>query len=267
MIRCTTLKEANELLDILIKSKKICEDEVEKILEELRRFRQKPQKKIKKQKQKKDPFANCRMRHIALQIAYDGGPFNGFAQNVGSPDDNSVEKFLFEALVKCCLVKDRASSSYTRCGRTDKGVSAFGQIIGLTVRSAIPLRDGNDNSIGEELLPNNSSEPASILVKQKVAGGKKENSRDANGSDSEKIELKEIFEMDFCQMLNNVLPEEIRAIGWAPVTEGFSARFSAKDRMYRYFFAKRDLNLEAMRNGLSYIIGNHDFRNLAKMVC
>ena len=40
-------------------------------------------------------------------------------------------------------------------------------------------------------------------------------------------------EMDYCTMLNRVLPPEIRALAWAPVTEEFSARFSCSDRTYR----------------------------------
>lgn len=40
-------------------------------------------------------------------------------------------------------------------------------------------------------------------------------------------------EMDYCTLLNRVLPPEIRALAWAPVTEEFSARFSCSDRTYR----------------------------------
>lgn len=44
----------------------------------------------------------------------------------------------------------------------------------------------------------------------------------------------EVTEMDYCGMLNRVLPPEIRALAWAPVTAGFSARFSCSDRTYRF---------------------------------
>lgn len=46
-------------------------------------------------------------------------------------------------------------------------------------------------------------------------------------------EGKEVTEMDYCGMLNRVLPPEIRALAWAPVSQGFSARFSCSDRTYR----------------------------------
>lgn len=43
----------------------------------------------------------------------------------------------------------------------------------------------------------------------------------------------EVTEIDYCGILNRVLPPDVRALAWAPVTEGFSARFSCSDRTYR----------------------------------
>lgn len=43
----------------------------------------------------------------------------------------------------------------------------------------------------------------------------------------------EVTEIDYCGILNRVLPPGVRALAWAPVTEGFSARFSCSDRTYR----------------------------------
>lgn len=43
----------------------------------------------------------------------------------------------------------------------------------------------------------------------------------------------EVVEIDYCGILNRVLPPDVRALAWAPVTEGFSARFSCSDRTYR----------------------------------
>ena len=249
-----TLKEANSLLDRLIKEEKISEETVKNMLEEIRKDENscnttmRHRKKIKK-KASKDPFENCRMRHIAMQIAYDGAPYNGLAENVGCSKDNSVEKHLFAALVKCCLVKDRSSSCFSRCGRTDKGVSAFGQVIGLKVRSAFPLMDGNGNEILETLLPNNSFQKISLSVRKNLK---------AKGNETSECKVihKDFTEFDFCRMLNRVLPEEIRAIGWAPVTDDFSARFSAKNRMlereksiFRLFLAQKMEKVKTLIRG------------------
>ena len=73
------------------------------------------------------------------------------------------------------------------------------------------------------------------------------------------------MELDYCKMLNGVLPEEIRVISWTPVTEEFSSRFSCTARVYRYFFVRRGLDLGRMELALSKIVGDHDFRNIAKM--
>ncbi|ESO04967.1 hypothetical protein HELRODRAFT_99303 [Helobdella robusta] len=66
-------------------------------------------------------------------------------------------------------------------------------------------------------------------------------------------------------MLNKVLPSDIRVIAWTPVRDDFSARFDCKQRTYRYFFPKGTLNIKKMRIASSYLIGQHDFRNLCKM--
>lgn len=65
-------------------------------------------------------------RHVALRLAYLGWAYQGFA--VQDNTDNTVEARLFEALLKTRLIQDRQSSNYHRCGRTDKGVSAFSQV-------------------------------------------------------------------------------------------------------------------------------------------
>jgi hypothetical protein len=50
----------------------------------------------------------------------------------------TVESELFTALLQTRLLLDSRSSTckYNRCGRTDKGVSAFNQVVALNVRSA-----------------------------------------------------------------------------------------------------------------------------------
>lgn len=68
-------------------------------------------------------------RHVALRLAYLGWTYQGFA--VQENTDNTVEARLFEALLKTRLIQDRQSSNYHRCGRTDKGVSAFSQVSSL----------------------------------------------------------------------------------------------------------------------------------------
>lgn len=71
-------------------------------------------------------------RHVALRLAYLGWAYQGFA--VQENTDNTVEARLFEALLKTRLIQDRQTSNYHRCGRTDKGVSAFSQVSSLRLK-------------------------------------------------------------------------------------------------------------------------------------
>lgn len=78
-------------------------------------------------------------------------------------------------------------------------------------------------------------------------------------------EEEEYREMDYCLMLNRVLPDSIRAMGWNEVTPEFSSRFSCAYRKYRYFFIKRNLDIEKMSEATNRLIGDHDFRNICKI--
>lgn len=51
-------------------------------------------------------------------------------------------------------------------------------------------------------------------------------------------------EINYCQVLNKVLPKDIQCIAWRPVPEGFSSRFDCKSRTYKYFFPLGDLDIE-----------------------
>ncbi|CAF1392575.1 unnamed protein product [Adineta steineri] len=80
-------------------------------------------------------FTKHSKRHIFLKFIYLGWDYHGFV--VQETTSQTVEDFLFEALIKTRLIEQRATSNYHRCGRTDRGVSAFTQVISLTVRSKI----------------------------------------------------------------------------------------------------------------------------------
>ncbi|NWR62284.1 PUS3 synthase, partial [Bucorvus abyssinicus] len=181
--------------------------------------------KGKTRQQRPFDFGACGRRHVALKVAYLGWGYQGFASQENTR--NTVEEKLFEALTKTRLVADRQSSNYHRCGRTDKGVSAFGQVISLDLRSQGKKPNGH--------------------------GG----SSEGNGEEEE--------ELRYTHMLNRVLPSDIRALAWAPVEPDFSARFSCLRRTYRYFFPCADLDVALMDTAARRFVGTHDFRNLCKM--
>ncbi|GLT77266.1 hypothetical protein SLA2020_488680 [Shorea laevis] len=167
-------------------------------------------------------------RYVALKVMYFGQRFYGFASEAQM--EPTVESEIFKALEKTrLLVGDKKESQYSRCGRTDKGVSSVGQVIALFLRSN--LKQNGTNDISGELVPETHTEG----------------------------------EIDYVRVLNRVLPKDIRILGWTSVSIDFNARFSCLAREYKYFFWRGNLNLAAMECAGEKFIGDHDFRNFCKM--
>ncbi|KAG2446693.1 hypothetical protein HYH02_008259 [Chlamydomonas schloesseri] len=94
-------------------------------------------------KQKRAPrefdFSRYRTRYVALELMYVGWAFQGFARQDNT--ENTIEGVLFSALRKTKLMPEAAAKpiselAYSRCGRTDRGVSALGQVVALQLRSS-----------------------------------------------------------------------------------------------------------------------------------
>lgn len=249
-------------------------------------------------------------RLIALKFAYLGQKYNGFEHHKNNSTPlPTIEEELWKALVKTRCINpiptkgddtnyskmdkktfvawDRDGADvnwdgceYSKCGRTDRGVSAFGQVIGIRVRSNRPK----------------PAEPAENEPNDKNAEG----GGLSTASDSELEPPAKPFndltdELPYIQLLNRVLPPDIRVYAWCPnPPENFSARFSCKERRYKYFFTDpcfapvpgssglykptssdssqpqapmREgwLDIAAMRAGCKSLIGLHDFRNFCKI--
>ncbi|XP_038659791.1 tRNA pseudouridine synthase A [Scyliorhinus canicula] len=75
-------------------------------------------------------------RKVVLLLAYSGKGYHGMQRNVGSSQFKTIEDELVKALVTAeCIPEnhgdDMRKMSFQRCARTDKGVSAAGQIVSL----------------------------------------------------------------------------------------------------------------------------------------
>jgi tRNA pseudouridine38/39 synthase len=175
---------------------------------------------------------------------------------------------------------DWEGCGYSKCGRTDRGVSAFGQVVGIRVRSALGRGKVVDVDGDGELMEMDGGEDgvtaAKLLVQEK-------------GETSEELDdtIDPVEnELPYIALLNKVLPPTIRVLAWCPsLPDNFSARFSCKEREYRYFFttpaylpvpSSSDatasgnasscwLDIPAMQEAASYLVGSHDFRNLCKV--
>lgn len=93
--------------------------------------------KLKRKQAKPFDMSKYSQRHVAIQLQYDGSKYYGFAAQKDEFEE-TVEKYLFEALLKLRLIESRQSCNYSRCGRTDKGVSAMRQVVAFNLRSNVP---------------------------------------------------------------------------------------------------------------------------------
>ncbi|XP_077224278.1 pseudouridine synthase family protein isoform X2 [Tasmannia lanceolata] len=195
---------------------------------------EKPGQYKKEKSRERMPGCNLRTMHhhakryVALKIMYFGQRFYGFASEAQM--DPTIESEIFKALAKARLsASDKAEVQYSRCGRTDKGVSSIGQVISLFLRSN--LKDTNGNLNCKDIAPKELCDE----------------------------------EIDYVKVLNRVLPKDIQVIGWCPVPIDFHARFSCMSREYKYLFWKGNLDTSAMELAGKKFVGEHDFRNFCKM--
>ncbi|KAI4593262.1 hypothetical protein KJ359_009990 [Pestalotiopsis sp. 9143b] len=235
--------------------------------------------KKKKTDKKIDP-SKYTTRLVAFKLAYIGKNYGGFEFQASSAL-STIEEELWKALVKSCLIMPEKPEEvrwddweYSKCGRTDRGVSAFGQVIGVRVRSNRPLPKQKDPSgqAGEAEEKDNQEAEAEV-EDQEVAEEKP--------FDDFKDEIQ------YCKILNRLLPPDIRILAWCPsVPADFSARHDCRERQYRYFFTQpayspipeslenpkstakvKDgwLDIDAMRRAAKKFEGAHDFRNFCKI--
>ncbi|KAJ9124088.1 hypothetical protein QFC22_000883 [Naganishia vaughanmartiniae] len=246
---------------------------------------------------KKDPrlpiFHRHPTRKIALLFTYQGWHYSGLAlQNMPTPLP-TVEGELLAALEKTHLIEKGAGQEgcgFSRCGRTDRGVSSAGQVISLWVRSKRKPDDGGVE-LGDDWRP--AREPIVPEPIESVEDPADTNDVDALAAKVDEVEIApattapkrarrsrpalaskmQPYEYNYPQMLNRVLPPEIRVIGWSPLSTHteFDARFSCQTRHYRYFFnrtpipGQRPLNMVKMQEAADRLLGEHDFRNFCKV--
>ncbi|ORY08345.1 pseudouridylate synthase-like protein 3 [Clohesyomyces aquaticus] len=259
-------------------------------------------------------------RLIALKFAYLGQKYNGFEHHKNNTTPlPTIEEELWKALMKTRLINPTPESGekngdygrldqkkisiwdrqgaevnwdgceYSKCGRTDRGVSAFGQVIGVRIRSNRPLPK-----------PERPEEAPSEKVEEAASHQDTEFNLSGFESEPETPETEPFDdasdELPYIQLLNRVLPPDIRIYAWCPNPPAdFSARFSCKERRYKYFFTNpcfspnpgssglyaptgqdptdasstlmREgwLDIAAMRTACDSLIGLHDFRNFCKI--
>ena len=250
---------------------------------------------------------------IALKFAYLGQNYNGFEHHANNATPlPTIEEELWKALNKARLIFPTPNPSlhheavnwegceYSKCGRTDRGVSAFGQVVGIRVRSNRPLSgpspsQGSDSLTSSNVKEQNSQLELESLPLESTLSASSEEKRTAHATslNDNTLDFHPIHdEIPYCQVLNRLLPSGIRILAWCPAPpQDFSARFSCKERRYEYFFtqpaftptvgsdrpakglsqdhgrSRREgwLDIEAMRTAAKKFEGLHDFRNFCKL--
>ncbi|CCM04141.1 uncharacterized protein FIBRA_06303 [Fibroporia radiculosa] len=236
---------------------------------------QKPQ--AQRQQQKAFDFSAHPRRKIALKFSYNGSQYSGLEYQKTPTSTPTVEGVLYDALVHTRLIDPALGfegCGWEKCGRTDKGVSGAGQVVSLWIRSA--LRETGSTSHRSEV-----ERPETTSLSNEVQQHPPRSSEDDTGLEGDFALMddwdepptnaalppppKQIEELRYVSQLNHVLPPTIRIIAWSPVAPDFSARFSCRYRHYKYFFSPRGLDLAAMQDAASRLVGEHDFRNLCKL--
>ncbi|KAB5590318.1 hypothetical protein CTheo_6233 [Ceratobasidium theobromae] len=217
------------------------------------------------------PFDKHPKRKIALKFCYAGWEYNGLAAQSQPTPLPTVEQVLFDALVNTRLVDPvggMEGCGWSRCGRTDRGVSAAGQVVSLVLRSALgekPVRPKNEavlEPLGGSMFTEGNDE--STLPLDIASSG-------SSRASSPKLAESPKRELAYIHMINRVLPPTIRVLAWSPVADTFDARFSCQYRHYKYFFARGGkigqggLDIAAMRDAAWRLVGEHDFRNFCKL--
>ena len=90
----------------------------------------------KEKREKSMDFRKYQRRYVALDVAYRGFDYHGFARSDHA--EKTIEEALFAAMRRTKLVEEGVgwrALGYSRGGRTDKGVSGAGQVVALGLRS------------------------------------------------------------------------------------------------------------------------------------
>lgn len=180
-------------------------------------------------------FSRYRRRYVAFKFAYLGWHYNGLVQQATPTELPTVEEEIFRALLRCRLIEHPDTCRFSRCGRTDKGVSAMGQVMALEIRS--------QQVIDTDAAPAEDSEGDALSFR----------------------------EPPWIDQLNGVLPDSIRVYAYDDtIADDFDARFSCRKRHYKYLLAPEvvgcaPLDVGAMQEACGYLLGEHDFRNLCKL--
>jgi len=217
-------------------------------------------------------FADQPVRKVALLMSYEGWHYSGLAIQTAPISQPTVEGVLLAALEKTHLIEQGAGwegCGFSRCGRTDRGVSSSAQVVTLWLKSK-RRRDDAGNILGNDWQPDSQSVEAlqnTLPRTRDLRAPRRQPDEDITSINTTATEY------PYPYLLNRVLPPTIRILGWSPLQDNasFDARFSCISRHYKYFFpltpiaGRPPLDLDLMQQAANNLVGEHDFRNFCKV--
>ena len=140
---------------------------------------------------------------VALKFAYNGRNFSGYARQ---PGQRTVEQALLDILVHQGFFEDAKTSCFRTASRTDRGVSALGNVCAFDT----------------------------MLSSREILGRLSKNT------------------------------SELFLYGVHEVTSDFYPRH-ARQRQYRYYLLKQELDVDMMLSAAGLFTGEHNFQNFARI--
>ncbi|XP_071519766.1 uncharacterized protein [Panulirus ornatus] len=178
-------------------------------------------------------------RQVLLKIVYLRWDYQSCASH--EEIQKTVEDKLLQALLRIGLIEAPETSKFHRFGKTNEGFNPFDQIVSIVLRSRL-------NS-GLGVIP---FERNGVTIKEEQID------EDVDNEDFAEYEIK------YTELVNEVLPSDIRVVAWCPIKTGYSAKFDRPICTYRYFFPRGSLNIKMMNEAAQHLLGRHDYINLYK---
>uniref|UniRef100_A0A7S1KF28 Pseudouridine synthase I TruA alpha/beta domain-containing protein n=1 Tax=Vitrella brassicaformis TaxID=1169539 RepID=A0A7S1KF28_9ALVE len=185
---------------------------------------------------------------MALVLGYVGTEYHGLQKQVDASTNTervrTIEGVLEKCLHECEGIADDdfgylQKIKWTRVGRTDKGVHAACQVVGLLLR--LPLTD-EEKAERDERYRKHKELADGVSDERTKNGGdgqvdeQAEPEEEQNESNETKMARIAVRKELFLKRLNDKLPPDMKALGLFKVTKGFDARVQCLRRRYMYVF-------------------------------
>ena len=225
---------------------------------------------------------------VALLVGYLGEGYCGL--QINGFECPTIERDLERALVDAGAISPENAHAlhkvrWSRCARTDKGVSAAANVIGLNVILDPPVPTAPKDEAAKE---KKEDEEKTTTEDKKEEDEKKEETcaEEEKKEEEKKKETPEEIEareerlaQAMTAKINTFLPAAIRLYGMKKTTGGFEARTRCDGRVYQYILpafclcaATRDdatgelrvaagPDLELVRAAAAHYVGSHNFHN------